>query len=480
MLPETRRPRRPQKRTRTAPRPGTALLALLALALALSPGRPARGAESGPPPSYVREQVLERPVPLRRDIGNSHETVTTASPDAQRYYDQGLNYLESFAWIEAARSFHQALRLDPNLALAHVGLSYAHSGFENTEGAKYYLRRAKALAAGDGPAARITDHERRRIEIRERQIVAMDDLSNRGKREAYRKAIDEALAAHPDDPVFWLLRGTASEPYASGQGQRGGAASLPYYRHVLNLVPDDASAHHYLAHTFEAMGPPDSAVAHAGAYLRLASSVPHAAHMMGHAFRRAGRIDEAIAQFQRSDSLERAYFAAEGINPSSDWHHAHNLQLLATSYQQIGRVDLAERALRELATLGAGDADRAFNRKELPNFLIHRGRYQEALEEAEGMAQTRYPQSRSVGHALAGRALLGLGRIGAAGRELDAAERELTIVPRSVLPLEPSKSQVEPWVKELRSAYSKAAGPATSIAAPTQDPRARAASRCCT
>ena len=46
-------------------------------------------------------------------IGNSHEAVTTTSKEAQAFYDQGLNYLESYVWIEASRSFHQALRLDP-------------------------------------------------------------------------------------------------------------------------------------------------------------------------------------------------------------------------------------------------------------------------------------------------------------------------------------------------------------------------------
>ena len=60
------------------------------------------------PPSYVPAQLLERPLRLRQGIGNSHQIVTTSSTEAQAFYDQGLNYLESYVWIEAARSFHQA------------------------------------------------------------------------------------------------------------------------------------------------------------------------------------------------------------------------------------------------------------------------------------------------------------------------------------------------------------------------------------
>ena len=83
------------------------------------------------PPSYVPDELLEREIPLRPGIGNSHETVTTKVAEAQAFYDQGLNYLESYVWIEASRSFRQALRLDPDLALAHLGLSYVASGLEN-------------------------------------------------------------------------------------------------------------------------------------------------------------------------------------------------------------------------------------------------------------------------------------------------------------------------------------------------------------
>lgn len=95
-------------------------------------------------PSYVPADLIDRPVLLATGIGNSHEAVTTTSPEAQRFYDQGLNYQESFVWIEAARSFRQALRLDPNLAMAYVGLSRVYSGLEAPEAAKQSTRRSSS------------------------------------------------------------------------------------------------------------------------------------------------------------------------------------------------------------------------------------------------------------------------------------------------------------------------------------------------
>src|SRR4030095_47587 len=96
------------------------------------------------PPSYVPEEILLRPVTLRSGIGNSHDPVSTDSPQAQAFYDQGLNYLESYVWIEASRSFHQALRIDPNLAMAYVGLSRVASGLDNPAAAQPFLEKANA------------------------------------------------------------------------------------------------------------------------------------------------------------------------------------------------------------------------------------------------------------------------------------------------------------------------------------------------
>jgi len=395
-------------------------------------------------PSYVPAELLTRAVPLRSGIGNSHETVSTTSKEAQAFYDQGLNYLESYVWIEASRSFRQALRLDPKLAMASLGLSYVYSGLDNPEAAKEFFEKAKALASTAG------DRERRRIDIREKQLAALDDIKDASRFLSYKKAIDDALAAYFGDPQFWLLRGNAEEANASGRGQRGGAGSIAFYDAVLRLVPDDASAHHYLVHSYETIGRIDEALEHGEAYARLSPSIPHAAHMWGHDLRRVGRVDEAIAQFKKSDELERAYYAAEKIDPSFDWHHGHNLDLLASCYEHKGQMKRAEATLRESAALDTVSAYRAFNMRELPNFLIHRARYQEAVRVGQALVATEYAQSRCVGHALAGQAMLGLGRKTEAKAELASAQRELATVPVLTVGIDPSRSAVEPWVEALR------------------------------
>jgi tetratricopeptide (TPR) repeat protein len=423
---------------------------LILCSLALIPGARSPRAQDDPhaactaPPSYVPAELLERVVPLRTGTGNSHEAVTTTSKQAQAFYDQGLNYLQSYVWIEASRSFRQALRLDAKLAMAHLGLSYVSSGLENPDAARQFFEKAKALASTVG------DRERRRIDIREKQLAAIDDIEDTSRFLAYKQAIDDALATYFEDPQFWLLRGNAEEANASGRGQRGGAASIAFYDAVLRLVPDHASAHHYLVHSYETIGRIDEALEHGEVYARLAPAIPHAAHMWGHDLRRVGRVDDAIAQFKKTDELERAYYAAEKMDPAFDWHHGHNLDLLASCYEHKGQMKRAETTLRESAALKPVSAYRAFNMRELPNFLIHRARYEEAVEAGRALTTTAYPQSRCVGHVLVGQALLWLERRDEAKTELDAARRELAATPVSAVGLDPPRSTVEPWVDALR------------------------------
>ena len=59
---------------------------------------------------YVPAAVLEAPTSLKANTGPLHDPITTLSPEAQKFYDQGEAYLHSYVWIEAARSFNQALR----------------------------------------------------------------------------------------------------------------------------------------------------------------------------------------------------------------------------------------------------------------------------------------------------------------------------------------------------------------------------------
>ena len=385
---------------------------------------------SGPVP----REILERPLALRTGIGTLHKKVSTSSQEAQTFYDQGLAYIHSYVWIEAIRSFHQALRLDPNMAMAFLGLTDAYIGVHDPGTARSAFERAKALAP------KVSKHEQMWITIRDRELDYLESNEDPDKYVAYRRSISVALREYPNDPWLWIQRGLADEGSPVTHGQVGGVDTIAFYRTALALAPDNFAAHHYYAHTLENLGRTKEALDEAAIYVRMAPAIPHAHHMHGHELMRLGRTEEAIAEFLKTKALEQEYYRAENIPARYDWHHAHNLQLLAMSYQSLGQMKAAEATFREAFAVPAYTDFLEFNRKAWPEFLLARSRYEEALKTSEELTKSEWPLPRLAGHTLAGEALLAMDRPTEAQQELSLAEQETEHLPVNLVASSPFPS----------------------------------------
>jgi len=359
------------------------------------------------PSSTVAMELARRPVPLRSGIGVAHDRVTTRSKEAQAFYDQGLAYLHSYVWLEAARSFNQALALDPTLTLAHAGLAVAYTELNAPAASAAALERARALAK--------TDHDKRHVAARA--------LQAEGKVVEYRRALDDALKAFPLDDELWLARGQAASDDPAERGQGSVAASIPFYEKARTLAPGHFAAHHYLTHAYENTGRIAEALAEGETFAKMAPKVAHARHMFGHNLRRSGRVQEAITEFLAADSLATEYFKAEKIPVEYDWHYQHNLDLLATSYQYLGQMTAAEQRFRASFAIPSSLVAQEFDKREWPVFLLARGRAAEALDAANVLAGHRSPVVSATGHVEAGRARLALGQFKEAADEGNAALR---------------------------------------------------------
>ena len=373
--------------------------------------------------AWVPIELLQRPIELRDGVGAVHDKVTTASPKAQALYDQGLAYLHSYVWIDAARSFQQALREDPKLAMAYVGLSRAYAGLYDIDAAKRMA--ATAAKFTDGISAR----ERARVELQQLRAEAMADFKNVEKLTAYRSRLDQELTKHYDDVELWVLRGNVEDRWgALGIGQFGSAASIPFYEHVLTMNPDHFGAHHFLIHSFEHGNRIDDALKHGAKYAGYAPNVAHAHHMYGHDLRRVGRTKEAIEQFEIADRLELANFEREKMKPEMDWHHPHNLDLLAGSYQHEGQLRRAETLMKRSLALEPFRELTAIQKKEYASFLLARGRIDDAAAEAKKMTESKYPGARAMGHLYLGYVAVTRNDAPGAQKALASAEQELTKV----------------------------------------------------
>src|SRR6185436_20829537 len=90
----------------------------LATVLIASCNRPA-------PPSPSPSPLAESAVPHYQGLGDHKRKVTTASPEAQQYFDQGLAFLFAFNHDEAIRSFQRAADIDPSCAMADWAIALA-------------------------------------------------------------------------------------------------------------------------------------------------------------------------------------------------------------------------------------------------------------------------------------------------------------------------------------------------------------------
>jgi tetratricopeptide (TPR) repeat protein len=390
------------------------------------------------PIPVVPAELLNRPLPLRGNIGRAHDAVSTVSKEAQAYYDQGLAYLHGYVWIEAARSFNQALRLDPRLAIADAELSIAYTELNQPALARSALERARALAS------QASEHDRLHITARVGQAEAEAAPGDQTKLAAYRKALDAALLTAPQDVELLILRGIGESPDPADRGQGSVLSSIPSYEKALRL--GSVAAHHYLTHALENSGRIADALPHADAYARAAPAIPHALHMSGHVLRRLGKIDEAVGAFEAAERAEAEYLRAEKIPPEYDWHGEHNLDLLGSSYRYLGQIAKAERELKTAFDLPSSLIVQMYNKRAWPEFLIARGRTDDALAAARVLTAHSVTLVRAVGHIEAGHARLASGNMQAAADESNAALMEL----RSA---SGGQALIAPALQELQGQY---------------------------
>jgi tetratricopeptide (TPR) repeat protein len=428
---------------------GTGLCAALIAGTALASDKPLSHAGCAAPGDPVDPALIERPVTLKTNVGSVHQPVTTSSKETQAFYDQGLTYLHHYVFIEAARSFRQALRTDPECAMCWMGLARAEQGLERREATATAIAKAQELAPKTLP------REQAFIALRAEQIEAQaaPPGEESGKHTAYKKSLDKALATYPDDAELWIIRGNAEEAGPWGRGQFGQAASIAFYETALVRSPGHLAAHHYLVHSFENIGHHAQAADHGKIYADSSPGVAHAQHMYGHVLPRLGRWDEALVQFEKADAIEEAYAKAENLRPGDDWHHLHNLQLLGYTYLRLGRVEDAKGAFQRAFDTPARLPYRGTPQASLAELYLLQGRPKDAIAVARSLqVETRTPAARVVATVVEGEALLALGREDDARAALRLAQERLDAA-RAVLGPEARYLDwfVAPYVTQLET-----------------------------
>jgi len=272
------------------------------------------------------------PPPMMQGIGDASLKITTASEQAQSYFDQGLKLLHCFWDFEAYRAFKEAARLDPSAAMAYWGEFEALGvGRSDTmkEEKKAALDKAKSLAA------QASEHEQFYIRAAEHQ----DKPDDSKERAAYQREMEALIDRYPDDlnAQTFLALGVMGGYETDGRPREGELYAQAVLRNVLAGHPDNAAANHYWIHAVEASSRPEAALKSAEALGRLAPNSGHMVHMPGHIYWRVGDYARARQSFIEAMRVDEAYMANQQIRPEEDWNYAHNLTYLIAACAEGGR-----------------------------------------------------------------------------------------------------------------------------------------------
>jgi tetratricopeptide (TPR) repeat protein len=296
--------------------------------------------------------------PLYDGLGSYTRKITTKSAEAQKYFDQGINFYFGFNHGAALRGFQAAETLDPGCAMNYWGAALACDGDINFPGflpgmadlawKQIQLAREHAVDASpveqaliEALASRYAEHE-------------PDDRSSLDQ--AYADAMRAVWKKYSDDPDVGSLFAESMmdlRPWnqwtADGKPEPGTDEILATLETVLKNTPQHPFANHLYIHAVEASPHPERAIAAADRLRVLQPGVAHEVHMPSHIYIRVGHWEDAVTTNLEAVAADRGYRSVFG-EPKGFivFYAAHNHQMLAYAAMMTGQKQLAVQHIREM------------------------------------------------------------------------------------------------------------------------------------
>jgi tetratricopeptide (TPR) repeat protein len=265
------------------------------------------------------------------DLGRYSRKISTSSPEAQVWFDRGLNWLFGFNHGEAIKCFQKALEQDPECAMAHWGVSYAAGPNYNLPWHLYDpAGRQMALSAAydamqgalahAGKASAVEQAMIRALPARYPQREAIDDMAPWDKAftiemrkvfEAYRNDLDvrTVFAESIMNETPWQMWDLRSGGPAQGAGTEECRATL---EHAFNNMPaawDHPGLLHLYVHLME-MSPFPQLALRAGDRLReIGPDCGHLIHMPTHLDVLCGHYRDVLVYNQKALATDRKFLA---------------------------------------------------------------------------------------------------------------------------------------------------------------------------
>jgi tetratricopeptide (TPR) repeat protein len=282
-------------------------------------------------------------------LGNFHRQISSNSPQAQQYFDQGMRLMWAFNHDESSRSFARAAQLDPKCAIClwgvalTVGPNYNMPMMAAARARVAYdsLARAQGLLQGASPTERALIGA---LEARYPQPTALDPTNEGPVLQAYSKAMHDLARQFPrDDDILTMYAESLMNLNAwklwsaDGKPAPGTEEILQTLETVMARDPAHPGANHYYVHAIEASPHPEKAVAAAERLQGMMPAAGHLEHMPAHIMQRVGRYEDAAEANRKGAAADQTYLGKTTPLDYYGMYVAHNYQFLAYSTAMEGR-----------------------------------------------------------------------------------------------------------------------------------------------
>ena len=296
-------------------------------------------------------------IELTSGLGDINHPVSTTNAEAQKFFNQGLDYIYAFNHAEAVRSFKRATELDPQLAMGYWGMALALGSNYNVPAdgpalVTAYTNLQKALEL----APKANEHDRAYINALAKRYSSDLQADQQKLAVAYKNAMGELSKRYPDDLDAATLYAESMmnlRPWKlwslDGKPAEDTLEIVSVLESVLRRNPNHSGANHYYIHAVEASTSADRALASADRLAKVAPNAGHLVHMPSHIYIRTGDYTKAAQANVDAIKVDRDYMTKSGDESLYVMlYYHHNIHFLASASAHKGRYADSIKAAREL------------------------------------------------------------------------------------------------------------------------------------
>jgi len=315
------------------------------------------------------------------DLGAYSRTITTSSPDAQIWFDRGLNWLYGYNHQEAVKCFRRAVEHDPSCVMAYWGIAYG-VGCNYNKPWEVFLPAMVADTMQQARMAINTAYENLE-NVTPVEVALIKTLEKRFQKDGeqeeetlkqwntdYSDAMRRVYRQFPKDLDVATLFAEAlinRTPWQLWNVETGEAADdadtleavAVLERAIKQIEESNAPPHpglyHVYIHTMEMSPHPERALYVADQLRELVPDAGHLKHMPSHIDILCGDYYNAVKANQRAIAVDMKFLERDGYMNEYSLYRTHNVHFKMYSAMFLGQYKAAMEAVAEMASIAHHD-----------------------------------------------------------------------------------------------------------------------------